>query len=79
MKFGPQAGGEPHPGEGVGLLCVGVQGDAEGLRRHGHDELPVGTQTRPLGRLQVDADEQVVVPPAEGPGQVGVLDGVEEL
>ena len=63
----------------MGLLGVGVQVDTERLLGHGHDELPVGAQAGPFGRLQVDADEQVVVAAAEGSGQVGVLRGVEQL
>ena len=53
--------------------------DAERLLRHGDDEFPVGAQSSPFGRLQVDADEQVVVAAAQRSGQVGVLQGVEEL
>lgn len=63
----------------MGLLHVRVKLDAERLLRHGDDELPVGAQTRPLSRLQVNADQQVVVAAAQRPGEVRVLRGVEEL
>lgn len=79
MQLGPEAGGEADAGQGVGLLCVGVELDAQRLLGHGHDELPVGAQPGALGRLQVDADEQVVVAAAQRAGQVRVLGGVEQL
>lgn len=53
--------------------------DGQSLFSHGDDELPVGAQACPFGRLQVDADQQVVVTAAERSGQVGVLSGVEKL
>lgn len=53
--------------------------DAKSLLSHGDDKLPVGAQTCPFGRFQVNADEQVVVAAAERSRKVGVLDGVEKL
>lgn len=63
----------------MGLLCIRIEVDAEGLCRHWDDKLLVGAQACPFGRLQVNADEQVVVAAAERSRQVGVLGGVEKL
>lgn len=55
------------------------QRDGARLIRHGNDELLVGHESVPLGRLQVHGDEQVVVATADRSRQVRVLDCVEEL
>lgn len=51
MQFRSQAGVETHTGQGMGLLGVGIEVDAERVLRHGHNEFLVGAQSRPLGRL----------------------------
>lgn len=79
MEFGPQAGGEAHARQVLGLFCVRVQSDAERLLCHGNNELAVGAQAVALGGLQVDADEQVVVAAAQRARQVSVLNGIEKL
>ncbi len=63
----------------MGFLCIRIELDAQSLFSHGDNKLPVGAQTCPFGRLQVNADEQVIVPAAERSGQVGVLGGVKKL
>ncbi|TNN51115.1 hypothetical protein EYF80_038692 [Liparis tanakae] len=77
MEFGAQARREADPGQRIRF--VGVQSDAARFVRHRDDEFLVGSQSVPLGGLQVHADEQVVEAAPHRPGQVGVLDGVEEL
>lgn len=47
--------------------------------RHRDDKFPIGAQTCPFSRFQVNADEQVVEAAAERSGQVGVLNGIEKL
>lgn len=63
----------------MGLLRIRVELNAQSFFTHGHNELFVCAQARTLGRLQVDADEQVVVAAAKRSGQEGVLDGIEQL
>lgn len=63
----------------MSLDCIWIQLDAQSLFSHGDNKLPVGTEACPLGRLQVNANEQVIVTAAERPRQVGVLGSVEEL
>lgn len=63
----------------MGLVCIRIELDAEGLFTHGDNELPVGAQACPFGRLQVNADEQVIVATSKRSRQVGVLGGIEKL
>lgn len=63
----------------MGLDGIRIELYAQSFLSHGDDELPVGAQASPFGRLQVDANEQVIVATAERTRQVGVLRGVEEL
>lgn len=77
MQFGSQACCEADTRQRTRL--VRVQSDAASVIRHRDDELLVGSQAVPLGRLQVHADEQVIEAAPHGSGQVGVLDGIEEL
>lgn len=63
----------------MGLVCIRIELDAQSLFSHGDDKLPVGAQACPFGRLQVNADEQVIVTAAERSRQVGVLGGIEKL
>lgn len=60
-------------------MTFSVERDAARLIRHWNDELPVGSQSVPLGRLQVHADQQVIEPAPHWPREVGVLYGVKEL
>ncbi len=61
------------------MRFVRVQHDTACVVCHWNDELLVGSQPVPLGRLQVHADEQVIEAAPHWSGQVGVLYGVEEL
>lgn len=79
MQFGPEAGGETNTRKSMSLDCIRIELDTKSLLSHGDDKLPVGAQTSPFGRLQVNADEQVIVTTAERSRQVGVLSGIEEL
>lgn len=79
MQLGSKAGGKANTRERMSFLCIGIELDTESLFSHGHYKLPVGAQTCPFGRLQVDADEQVIVATAERSRQVGVLNGIEKL
>lgn len=63
----------------MSLHCIWIKLDAQSLFSHGDDKLSVGTKACPLGRFQVNANEQVIVTTAEWSRQIGILSSIEKL